>query len=184
MLKNTRNSYGTVIKFLHWFMALLFVAMFTLAYTMTNLPHGPVRSTLYDIHKATGLLLFGFFTFRLFWRLTNVQPMIPSAMPLWQRHLANWNIIALYIVMFIMPLTGFLTSTLGGHDISFYGLFKIPAFEQNQLASKFFSQTHEIISYLIIFFVALHFLGALHHHYFRKDTVLLSILPKIKKSVA
>lgn len=177
MLKNTHAIYGVISKFLHWTMALLFIAMFVFAYTMTNISSSPARWVLYDIHKATGLLLFGFFVFRLIWRLINIQPEMSASVPLWQKRLAAWNIAALYIVMFMMPITGFLTSTLGGHEISFYWIFKIPLLAHEKAASIFFSQAHEIISYLIIFFVSAHFLGALQHHYLRKDDVLCRMLP-------
>ena len=109
MLKNTRTTYGGVIKFFHWTMAMLFIGMFGVAYTMTNISPSPVRSVLYDVHKATGLLLFGFFTLRLIWRLMQVQPEVPVSMPLWQKRAAAWNIFALYTVMLLMPVTGFLT---------------------------------------------------------------------------
>lgn len=177
MLKNTQTTYGSITKFFHWTMAILFLAMFIFGFTMTNISASPVRSTLYDIHKSTGLLLFGFFAFRLFWRLVNVEPEMPTSVPTWQKRIAKLNIIALYCVMFIMPITGFLTSTLGGHDVSFYWIFKIAPLANDKNLSEFFSEVHEIIAYLMIAFVVLHFLGALYHHCVQKDEVLRRILP-------
>jgi cytochrome b561 len=181
MLKNTRTTYGGVVKFLHWTMAILFFVMFGIAYTMTNISPSPVRSILYGMHKSTGLLLFGFFTLRFIWRLINVQPEVPASTPLWQKRAAAWNIFALYAVMLLMPVTGFLTSTLGGHDISFYWIFKISPLGHDKAASTFFSDAHEIISYVMIFLVSVHFLAALQHHYIRRDDVLRRMLPKSKE---
>ncbi len=70
-----------------------------------------------------------------------------------------------------MPMTGFLTSTLGGHDISFYGIFTISPLAHNQSASAFFSAAHEILSYLLSIAFVFHIIGTLYHHYFLKDEI-------------
>ena len=172
MLKNTMTSYGALAKSLHWLMAVLFLGMFTVAYIMINLGKSDFRYSLYDLHKATGLLLFALVSIRLMWRLVNVEPPLPRTMPLWQRRAAHLNIILLYVLMFVMPITGFLTSTLGGHDVTFYHLFTISALADNKEASEFFSYAHEIFSILLIVSFTLHVTAALYHHYFLKDNVL------------
>lgn len=171
MLKNTSSTYGMVAKSFHWLMAALLIGMFIIAYIMTNMDKSPLRWSLYDIHKATGLLLFALFAMRLSWRMLNEQPTL-SHIPKWQRQAAKINILFLYLLMCVMPITGFLTSTLGGHDITFYGLFTITPFANNETASDFFGEAHEIISYLLIAAFSLHVVGALYHHFFLKDEVL------------
>ena len=172
MLKNTLTSYGQVTKILHWLMAILFIMMFIIAYIMINIPKSEFRDTLYNLHKATGLLLFGLAGIRIIWRFINIQPQLTTALPLWQHHAARLNIIALYFFMFAMPMTGFLTSTLGGHDISFYNIFIISPFAHNKMASELFSEYHEILSYLLILVFSLHVLASLYHHYIIKDQIL------------
>jgi cytochrome b561 len=177
MIKNNTSTYGSVSKIIHWAMAILFLMMFIIAYTMTNISPSETRANLYDVHKATGLLLFAILSVRFFWRLINQNPKLPNSLPNGQKFLAKWNIIGLYAVMFIMPITGFLTSTLGGHDVSFYWIFKISAFTQNKPVSEFFALAHKILSYIMIFLVSVHLLAALHHYYFRKDNVLQRMFP-------
>lgn len=177
-IKNTSTTYGRPAKFFHWAMAILFLGMFIIAYIMTNIPKSDFRYLLYALHKATGILLFGLVILRTSWRLFNIQPELARTIPLWQRRAAQWNIVTLYFLMFAMPMTGFLTSSLGGHDISFYNLFIIAPLGHDQVLSKFFSQTHEILSYLLITAFALHVIGAFYHHYFIKDEVLLRMLPR------
>jgi cytochrome b561 len=172
MLKNTTSSYGYITKLFHWLMALMFIAMFTVAYIMINISKSDFRYSLYDFHKATGLLLFGLVALRLSWRAINVQPTLATSVPRWQHQAARWNIAALYLLMFAMPITGFLTSTLGGHDISFYTIFTIAPLAQNKSLSEFFSQAHEILFYLLIIAFTFHVIGSFYHHYFLKDDVL------------
>lgn len=168
MTKNTLSSYGHIAKFFHWLMAILFIGMFVVAYIMINISKSDFRYSLYDLHKATGMLLFGLFALRLCWRLFNPKPSLPN-MHHWQRIAAKCNIIVLYALMLLMPVSGFLTSTLGGHDISFYGIFIISPLAHNKSASAFFSDAHEILSYLLIAGFALHIIGSLYHHYILKD---------------
>lgn len=180
MLKNTQTTYGFATKSLHWVMAALFVAMFAVAYIMTNLPKTRFILSLYDLHKATGILLFMLFAIRLAWRCINPQPGLPDTIPAWQRISANANIALLYMLMLSMPLTGFLTSTLGGHQISFYHLAILDPLANNKYYSVFFSSAHEWISYLLIAALSLHVLGTLYHHYILKDNVLRRMLFRVK----
>lgn len=171
MLKNTFQSYGTVAKLFHWVVAILMILMFIIAYTMTNLPKtNELRLPLFDVHKATGVLIFGLVALRLIWRALNVRPVL--VLPAWQLYLAKANIFLLYALMFLMPLSGFLTSTLGGHDVSFYGLFVIPAFTPDKPTAHFFSESHEFLSYILIASFVLHVAGSLYHQYVLKDNVL------------
>lgn len=175
MLKNTIAGYGQVAKLFHWLMAALFVGMYIVAYIMINISRSDFSLSLYALHKATGLLLLTLVLLRLLWRLSNIQPDM-THVPKWQHWAARGNIFGLYILMLVMPITGILTSTLGGHDISFYGIFTISALGNNKDASTFFGQAHELFSYLLIACFVLHVLAALYHHYFLKDNIFKRIL--------
>lgn len=163
MLKNTTAVYGTIAKFFHWLMAALIIAMFIIAFTMINIPASRFSQVLFNLHKATGLLIFGLLILRLTWRFSNKTPKLPPSIPFWQRQLAKFNITALYLLMFVMPLTGFFMSTLGDHSISFYGIFTVPALANIQPLSKFFAKAHEIFAYLLIASLTLHVIGAFYH---------------------
>jgi cytochrome b561 len=170
MLKNTSTTYGSVTKFFHWLMVILLISMFIFGYTMTSM-NTDTKYSLYDIHKATGLLLFALVTLRLSWRWINPQPPLPNTVARWQKVIAKLTIGLLYLCMFFMPITGYLTSTLGNHDISFYGLFVLSPLANNHQASEFFAGAHEWVSYLLIFAFSMHILGTLYHHFMLKDAV-------------
>ncbi|WP_342219440.1 cytochrome b [Rickettsiella endosymbiont of Miltochrista miniata] len=92
MLKNTATVYGAIAKFFHWLMALLIFGMFIVAYTMINIPASHFSDGLFNLHKATGLLLFGLVSIRLIWRFINKTPTLPPSIPYWQRQCATFNI--------------------------------------------------------------------------------------------
>jgi cytochrome b561 len=174
MLKNTAAVYGTIAKFFHWLMAVLIIGMFMVAFTMINIPASHFSDSLFSLHKATGLLLFGLLILRLAWRFINKTPKLPPSIPLWQRQLAKFNITALFLLMLTMPLTGFFMSTFGDHAVSFYGIFTVPPLADNQLVSKFFAKAHEILAYLLIASFTLHVIGAFFHPVLQR----MWILPK------
>lgn len=172
MLKNTHHAYGFIAKSFHWLMATLFIVMFTVAYTMINIAKSDFRYSLYDFHKATGLVLLTLVALRLLWRYLNVQPPLPATTPRWQRIAARLNILTLYALMIIMPMTGILTSTLSGHAISFYGFFSIPPLDTHSPFAESASQAHYLLSWLTVICFSLHVLAATYHHYYLKDEVL------------
>lgn len=182
MMRNTRNTYGEIAKLFHWLMALLLVGMYLVAYTMINLSKSNLSNSLYAFHKGTGLLLLALVALRLAWRFINVQPGLLQATSIWQRHVANWTIIALYLLMFVIPITGFFAATLSNHAITFYGLFTIPALANNHTVAKFFSKSHEIAAYLLILFFVLHVIAAFYHHLFLKDDVLIRMGLRFKNN--
>ena len=172
MLTNSPTHYGYITRLIHWLMAALFIAMFIIAYIMTNIPKSDFRMSLYDLHKSTGLLLLGLLMIRMTWRYFNIKPDAIHSLPWWQKFTAQMTLVLLYALMLVMPFSGFLTSTLGGHDITIYGILTILPLGHNAAQSAFFAEAHEILSYLLIGFFVLHVLGVLYHHYIMKDATL------------
>jgi len=171
-MKNTLHHYGLVTKLLHWVMAGLFIGMFIVAYVMTYISKSDFRMSLYDLHKATGLLLFALVVLRVGWRYCNIQPVTPEERSSWRQLAKLCIVFAFYILMIVMPLSGFLTSTAGGHAITFYGLFTIAPLAQNAAVSAFFSGAHEWLSYGLIACFSVHVAAALYHHFLLRDNVL------------
>ncbi len=176
MYKNTQDQYGCVTKILHWIMAILFIAMFLIAYVMLNIPKSDFRLSLYDMHKSTGLLLLALVVLRLGWKYANLSPDLPVNMSVWQKYAAHGNIICLYLLMLAMPITGMFTSMLSGHDITFYYMATIKPFLTSEIGGVWFSNMHYIFSLILIAIFLLHVAAALHHHFFKKDNILKRML--------
>ena len=176
--RNTSTEWGGVTQIFHWGMFLLIVGQFTLAYTMIELPGSPQKMALYTWHKQMGLSLLFLVFLRLWWRKINPIPKESKIAPPWDRVLSIANIWILYILMFLMPLSGLLMSILGGHAVSYFDLFMIPLLmEGPNFYAKTFYITHVWSSYSLLAFTALHILGGLYHHFIWKDTIFLRMFP-------
>ncbi|MFY9590348.1 cytochrome b [Rickettsia endosymbiont of Halotydeus destructor] len=176
LITNTENSYGLVTKLFHWIMSVIIIMLLIAGFVMTNLADQPQKWELYAFHKATGTLVLSLVIVRLLWKFYNDSVLLPDDLPNWQKKAANLNINLLYILMLVMPVSGFLMSILANHDIDFYGLFTIKSFMQNIQAAKIFNTIHKTCAFLFSALIIFHILAAFYHHFIRKDNVLRRML--------
>lgn len=173
MLKNTETSWGLISRAFHWLMALMVVTLLTVGLIMTDMNPGPEKWQLYDLHKATGVTVFGLVIARLLWRLSNPVPALPKALSQWQTIAAYANIYFLYLLLFCMPLSGFIMSVFGGRDVHYFGLLTIKAVTQGQTYLSVLSRAiHITLAYVIICVVCLHVAAALYHQFYLKNNLL------------
>jgi cytochrome b561 len=80
-------------------------------------------------------------------------------------------------LMLLMPVSGMVMSLMGGHPISVFSLFTIPALSQGGTAiGKLGGLAHTYVAYTMIAALVLHIGAALLHHFFFKDNVLRRII--------
>ena len=100
-------------------------------------------------------------------KLIQVSPRIVPTPENWQLKLAKVLHLALYLLMFVMPVLGWLVLSGEGKDILFFGLSLPPLISENK-------EVAGITGYVLI---TIHAIAALVHHYVLKDNTLLRILP-------
>ena len=171
-IKNTKTAYGLPSKILHWSLAFLILGMLGVGLYMVDLPKTPERFPFYLYHKSTGVVVLLLVTLRVLWRWKNIAPDLPKDMPRWQLKAAHVTHTLLYITMFAAPISGITMSLLGGHSISFYGIFTIPALQKVSWAAHLGHTVHELLIYFWVLLLAMHIGAALYHHFVRRDDVL------------
>jgi len=172
-LRNSSTSYGWIAKLFHWNMVLGFLIMFPLGYYMTGLPLGPDMFEKIALHKSIGILVLFLAVLRLAWRLINPTPELPLEMTWFERLGAHGVHMALYGVMFIMPLSGWAMSSAANFPLSVFGWFTLPALmAPSKEAVDFLKAFHEVMAILILVLIALHVGAALKHHFVNRDDVL------------
>ena len=178
MTGNTRERWGSVSIGLHWTIAaLILLVQLPAGLTMEAVGRGPLQDLLYNVHKTNGLLIFTLAVIRLAWRLSQPVPALPADLPAWQRVIAQSTHALLYLLLFLMPLSGFLYTALGGFPVPLLGLYDLarPVPESKPL-SEVFKSVHLSLQYVLYAVVALHVAGALQHHLIRRDGVLRRML--------
>jgi cytochrome b561 len=98
-------------------------------------------------------------------------------MPEWQSKLARTTHALLYIVLFAMPITGFLYTAMGGFPVPFFMVYDLARLvPENKPVAEVFKYAHLTLQFVLYVTVLLHVAGALQHHYVRKDGILRRML--------
>jgi cytochrome b561 len=178
MRGNTEERWGSVQIGLHWTIAALVLFIQVPAgITMVAVEPGTVQNVCYNIHKTNGIVIFLLAIVRLGWRWSHPVPLLPADMPLWQARLARTTHALLYLVLFLMPITGFLYTAMGSFPVPFFMVYDLaPLVPVNKPLAEVFKYAHLILQFLLYAVVALHVAGALQHHLVRRDGILRRML--------
>ena len=172
-VQNTAASWGLVARWLHWLMALGLLLAAGIAWWSEDLESTRARYEWMVRHKSIGLLLLALLLIRLGWRLGNPVPALPPAMPGWERWLARIGHGLIYLLLFWMPLTGWLAHSASGLPLRWFGWFRVPGLvEKSESLKHSAEQWHEIGVWVLAAVLLLHVAAALKHHWINRDDVL------------
>ena len=177
------GRYTGVAIALHWIVALLIVVNIGLAWTWPNVGEDSVRP-LINNHKSIGITILALVTMRLLWRVTHRPPALDPQLSPWERRLAHVVHVLLYVVMFVMPLSGWIMDSAykdaATHPNLYFGLFEWPRIgwitaldpATKKWVHDTFGAVHGLTGDAIYALVALHIAGALKHQFIDKHREL------------
>jgi cytochrome b561 len=178
VVRNTPRRWGAFAQLLHWLVVVFIVAQFTLAWLFDDLPNGPHKLTLLARHKSIGITILMLALIRLGWRWTNPVPALPSTLRPYERSLARVTHVLLYVLLFLVPLSGWTMSSARGFPVSWFGLFTLPNLvPKDKALYDVLVTTHGVLAWTLGIVAALHLGAALKHHFVLKDDVLRRMLP-------
>jgi cytochrome b561 len=161
---------------LHWLIALGIMVNVVLMWVLDSLPDSMERPTV-NLHKSIGITVLGLALMRLLWRATHRPPPLPPGTHRWERLLAHSVHVALYALIFALPLSGWIHDSAwkdaASHPLNLFGLipwFRIgpilhmPPAPKEQVHAVF-SQIHTACAYLLYALLASHIAGALKHQF-------------------
>jgi cytochrome b561 len=184
-IRNTTVRWGHVSQFLHWLIVVLLIVQVALAIRADYLPL-PRKIGVLAWHKSVGITILALAVLRLLWRWVNPTPLLPGTLKPYERVLASLTHATLYILLFVMPLSGWMMSSARGFPVSWFGFFPRSWFGSVQLPDlvpknkplyDFMLTTHEALQWVLYTIVFLHVAAALKHHFLLKDNVLRRMLP-------
>ncbi|MEY2770913.1 MAG: hypothetical protein RIQ38_1332 [Pseudomonadota bacterium] len=172
------TTWTPIAKGLHWLMAALLLGLLALGLYMTDLPLSPEKLLLYSWHKWLGVSAFLLLWCRLLWRLTHRAPAAPEGVSAGMVRLATLGHLALYALMLLIPLSGWLMSSAKGVPTVWFGLWPIPdLLPRDRALGDALQLVHRALNYLLMATIAGHVAAALWHHTVRKDDTLRRMLP-------
>ncbi len=177
-LRNNSQRYGWISIGLHWLVAMTVVGLFALGLWMVDLGYydawyrkGP------DLHRSIGILLFLVMSARLLWRWISPPPAALATHQRWEvilGHLAHW---ALYGLLFVAMVSGYLITSADGSSVSVFNWFAVPSITGHRSGlEEIAGDIHEIAVWSLIILAGLHALAALKHHFLDRDDTLRRML--------
>ena len=190
-IKNTIDNYGSIAKCLHWGTAVLFLASYISVYYRHWFTEEktPENWTALQLHLSIGITIAVVVALRIAWRITNRAPDFEPGTKL-QHLAAHAGHYALYAIMIIMPVTGYIGT---GVNTEYFFWFDILKFENTQLFESLvsnglgitFKEFEEPIDFihkdilgawLVWLLILGHVCAALYHHFVKQDRTLNKML--------
>lgn len=193
------NHYTKTAIILHWLIALGIFCMFALGWYMSELPKEAPKQMAYDLfdlgiytwqlsaevsprsfyfnlHKSIGITLLALIAIRIFWRITHKPPAMLTSYKAWERKLSTGAHHLLYMLMFVIPVSGLITAVSSKYGVKWFGLDFIAGIDNKPLR-EFFKETHEIAGIILLLIIIIHILGALKHKFIDKDDTMKRMMP-------
>ena len=184
-IRNTAENYGSIAKWLHWLTALLFLGSYLSVYYRHWFTEAktPENWTALQLHLSIGVTIAVVVILRILWKLSNQSP-TPEPGSKMEHLAAKLGHLALYAVMIIMPITGYLGT---GVDVEYFFMFDITNFKDTALFANTFGAEmsfkefekpldfiHKDImgSFVVWLLILGHAAAALYHHFIKQDRTL------------
>jgi cytochrome b561 len=177
-LKNTAERYGLIAQLLHWSIVVLIVTQFVLAEQAEDATSLLKKAQTLTLHKNIGMTIFMLAIVRLLWRWANTTPAPLPQIARWQQRIAEITHWALYALIMLTPLMGWLMSSAKSYSVSYFGWFTFPdLIAPDEGRYETLHTLHEVLAFSILNLALLHIAAALKHHFWDKDNVLRRMLP-------
>ena len=175
------DQYTRTAVTLHWLIALLIFAAFPLGLYMHDLPLSPYKLHMYSYHKWIGVTVFLLAVIRLTWRTTHRPPAMPDTMQNWEKFAAESVHYLLYVLIFAVPVSGWLMSSSMGFQTVWLGVLPLPDLVgKNKELADVLHEVHEMLNYLMLGLVFAHVGAALKHHFIERDDILIRMVPFLR----
>ncbi|MGE5027740.1 MAG: cytochrome b [Betaproteobacteria bacterium] len=163
---------------LHWMIAFLILAAFPIGLTVSDMALSPLKLKLLSYHKWLGVTIFLLAVMRLTWRATHTPPALPVTVPAWQQRAAHALHGLLYLLLFAIPLSGWLMSSAKGFQTVYLGVLPLPDLVgKDKALGDLLREVHESLNMGLLALLAMHVAAALKHHFIDRDVVLAQMLP-------
>ena len=173
---------------LHWLVAALILFNLSLVWLVGYMPDGWVRPTI-DTHKSVGITVLGLAILRLLWRAGHPPPPLPDGYPRWEKRASHAAHVALYVLIFALPLSGWLHDSAWKdaptHPLKLFWLAPWPriwplttlAPDAKEHAHSVLFTLHVWLAYGLYALFGLHLAGALKHQFLDREAELQRMLP-------
>lgn len=174
-----RANYSSTQKTLHWLVFALVVVLYGITYGEELFSRGsPGRAWIWWLHISFGLFLAAVLILRIATRLRLGTPAPVSSVTPLEERVARLTHLLLYALLVAVVMIGVVLAFYRGNALSFFGLFTIPSpVAADRETARSIQELHELGATALVILAGFHAAAALWHHFFRRDEVLVRMLP-------
>lgn len=167
------------MQLLHWSTAVIVFGLMALGWVMVYWPLGPTQFALYGWHKSFGVIVLALVALRLLWRAVSPGPDPLPATPAWEVQAAWLTHMALYLLLVVMCISGYVLNSATNFPLSLFGWFSLPNVTggENEAVAWIAGRVHLAAFWALAAVSLAHAAAALRHHFILRDTVLRRMLP-------
>jgi len=170
------GRYGSGAIAFHWSMFVLVVVVGILGLLHDDWPK-QTQAFWINVHAIIGLILWSLLIARFSWRCTHAAPLLPAEVGAISRRLSAPVHLALYALMFVIPIIGIVTFIWHGRAFNF-GIFQVDfGVKSNKAVFHPTEDIHGYLAYALFALAGVHALAALWHHFIQHDGVLRRMWP-------
>lgn len=177
------GSYPAAIIVMHWLLALSILFLTGLGWYMVDIPlRTPERGHYFNLHKSIGLLAMILAFVFIWWRTRITPPPMPDTMAGWEVRAAKLGHWAMYILLIVVPLSGYIESNFAKWGIDFFGIYKLESWgpTDNESAYMLLKTIHIWSANIFAVLIGLHILAAIKH-IIERSGVVSRILPEFMR---
>jgi cytochrome b561 len=175
------QRYDATAIALHWVTAALIVVNLVLGLSMVQLPISPRKLSWYLWHKSIGVTIFALTSLRLSWRALRPPPAL-LPMPRWQLRATGISHTLLYVLLALIPLSGWLYSSATGVQVVYLGLVPLPDLvPKDKALAGGLRIVHIALNCVLVVTVCIHVAAAIRHHVVGDD-VLRRMIPRLRST--
>jgi cytochrome b561 len=177
-------QYSATARGLHWLMAVLILLTIPAGLVMVQdgIDRG-LQNALFLYHKNVGVVLLLLVVVRLLWRWRRPPPALPAHLPRWQGRIAGASHAALYLLLVIVPVAGYIRVRAGGFPIEMLDALGLPTLvPRSDALAEVAKSVHYGAGLAIGALIALHVGAALYHGIVKRDGVFARMWPPVGRA--
>ncbi len=173
---STRDSgerYDLAARTFHWLVALAIPFQFGLGWASEIATSNASSFRLVHLHYQLGILVAVAMVARVAWRVVSRPPKALRAEPAWRRRLASTTQWSIYLLLFVLPVSGYVIWVWMGAPMHVLGIFPVPRFftppSSDETGRAVAWYVHYWAGWGLLALVSLHVGAALWHQCIRRD---------------
>lgn len=178
MSMTNNQNYHSIAKLFHWALVVLIGIQFISAWLMPELEGGMSGDAIVSFHMSFGILVAPLALALFIMRIVSPVSKPEMIVPTWKESLATAMHYVLYILLLLIPLSGWAFASSHGWTVTLFGMTDLPAlFPIGSSLGELIGEMHGALTTLIGLLIVGHVAAALYHRFFLKDRVLQRMTP-------